>query len=363
MTRPIPGGRGPQSPLKFVVKTGPFPSGTDTTTVLRQPLFSPGPRQPPQQGFIVPNLLVTTLAVVALAPFIPVDLAAPRAPVPVRSDAPPNLLSTTLAPRPPFSQTDWSIAKTKQFVAQFDPPNVTINLAAPFIPVDWTAPVRPAARATDLPPNVTIGLPVAVQAPFLPVDFTASRASVRAITFDAPSLLLTAFAPIAPQPFFPLDWQPQRAKTLVSDAPYQANIALLTAPPPVMPFGQYDWQMPIQQPKPADHSWIPDLLNTTLVPGASPVVVTPPPPGVGKGKRRRILPDGQVVYATDYETAVLLRQFRQQKLIEAKNDIKPTFIVKPSKPIVLPEALFEDTNQREEEEFILLIHESTRRSH
>lgn len=28
--------------------------------------------------------------------------------------------------------------------------------------------------------------------------------------------------------------------------------------------------MPGRQPKPADHSWIPNLLNTTLVPGVAP---------------------------------------------------------------------------------------------
>jgi hypothetical protein len=92
-----------------------------------------------------------------------------------------------------------------------------------------------------------------------------------------------------------------------------------------------------------------------------------------RGKRRRILPDGSSIYATDLEMAQILRQYRAQKAIEAKRGVtvpakpQPQITVKASRPIVLPELVFEDQRRlkqlREEEEFILLIHESTRRSH
>lgn len=91
----------------------------------------------------------------------------------------------------------------------------------------------------------------------------------------------------------------------------------------------------------------------------------------GVRRRRRILPDGRNIEATDLEMSQILRQFRRQRAIQTKavplQEIAPHITVKPSRPIVLPEVLFEDRKRlkqlREEEEFILLIHESTRRSH
>lgn len=99
--------------------------------------------------------------------------------------------------------------------------------------------------------------------------------------------------------------------------------------------------------------------------------ISAPPQAGGKGgKRRRILPDGRHIYATDFEMSQILLNYRRQKSIELKTEIKPTEIksvrVKPSSPIVLPEVLFEDKKrlqQLEEEILVLLIHESTRRSH
>lgn len=90
----------------------------------------------------------------------------------------------------------------------------------------------------------------------------------------------------------------------------------------------------------------------------------------GVRRRRRILPDGRRVDVSDLEMAQLLRQFRRQRAIEAKavplQEIAPHITVKSSRPIVLPEVLFEDTRRlkqlREDEEFILLIHESSLRN-
>lgn len=106
-------------------------------------------------------------------------------------------------------------------------------------------------------------------------------------------------------------------------------------------------------------------------PGLVPTADQPPPIRGGVRRKRRILPDGTRIEATDLEMSQILRQFRRQRAIEAKTlplrEIAPHITVKPSVPIVLPEVLFEDTQRlkqlREEEEFILLIHESTRRSH
>lgn len=78
------------------------------------------------------------------------------------------------------------------------------------------------------------------------------------------------------------------------------------------------------------------------------------------GRRRRILPDGRRVYATDFETAKLLQQLRKQKSIEARNEAKQ--IEQVVKQEAKPEIIFEDPRILEEE-FILFIHESTRRDH
>ena len=99
------------------------------------------------------------------------------------------------------------------------------------------------------------------------------------------------------------------------------------------------------------------------------------PGAIGGGRRargkRRILPDGSSIYATDIEMVQILRNFRRQRAIEAKRapirEIAPHIVVKPSAEFKLPGMVFEDERRlkqlREEEEFILLIHESARRSH
>lgn len=79
------------------------------------------------------------------------------------------------------------------------------------------------------------------------------------------------------------------------------------------------------------------------------------------GRRRRILPDGRRVYATDFETAKLLQQLRKQKSIESRNETRIE-VKQEAKPEVQPEIIFEDPRILEEE-FILFIHESTRRDH
>lgn len=115
------------------------------------------------------------------------------------------------------------------------------------------------------------------------------------------------------------------------------------------------------------------LIQWTTGSFTQPVIV-PVPPGVGRGrgggKRRRILPDGRIIYATDMEMVAILRAYRQHKAIQAKEisdaaQASRELFVKPSKTtFVLPEVVFEDTDRLKqiEEELILLIHESTRRS-
>lgn len=103
---------------------------------------------------------------------------------------------------------------------------------------------------------------------------------------------------------------------------------------------------------------------TGLIPdvfGGSGIFEVLEPQKGGVRKRRRILPDGRQIYATDYETAVLLRQYRQQKRLAEKAQAlaeQTSKIFKPSVSI-LPKIVFEDTDRlkrlKEEEEWLVLM--------
>jgi hypothetical protein len=82
-----------------------------------------------------PNLLVTTLAAPAAAPFTSSDWIVMRPVQPWREYEAPNLILTTLAPvvPRPAIPTDWSLAWPIRRVEFTDPPNILVTLYTPTV--------------------------------------------------------------------------------------------------------------------------------------------------------------------------------------------------------------------------------------
>lgn len=239
-------------------------------TVLRGPLLFP--RQPVKQRplDVIPNLLLTTLAVVGVAaPFNQTDWPAPKTLPGVQQFQPPNL-TLSLPVAPPFQQTQWP-APIRQVLRSLDTqPNVTIRLdvpASPFTPVGWQTP-KSVARITLFEPQNLLVTTLAT--PFKPAQWTLPYQPQRAGLTDPVNLLNTALAPVGQAPFFNAIWfaPPAVLRAPVFDPP---NIALNL--PVASPFAQYQWPLPT----PGFRVVVIDVPNVTVNLPPGPV---PPPPDV-----------------------------------------------------------------------------------
>jgi hypothetical protein len=244
--------------------------------VLRAPTYSRVSRQSFISGFIAPNLLLSTLAVVAaVAPFSQKDWQSPQARRQVQAQVVPNLLPllpaavTTpfkqsdwsspfargrvyvgssgsqltlgIPPPPPFAQNDWIGPQAKR-PARFDVfPNLLAQFApvatVPFVQNDWAGPQAKKPPRVEVFPNLLVQLAPVVTPPFAQSDWSAPPPK-RLARFDVfPNLVLQV--PAVAAPFVQNDWPSVRAR-VSSFASVFPNVTTRLVPPP--PFQQTEWQ-------------------------------------------------------------------------------------------------------------------------
>jgi hypothetical protein len=204
-------------------------------TIFRDVLVSPQPTRPRHVTDAPPNLLLTTLAaaVIATAPFVPPDLPTARPAARYVADAPPNLLVGELAT--PFRQTDWPAPKERPKYVPDAPPNLLVGaLALPVFPPDLPTPRASARALPDATPNLLVG--VLAPAPFVPTDWPTPRQPGR-MAPDAPPNLLVGTLYVAPAPpFAPTETALPKAPPTpryVPDAPPNLQTSVFYVVPPV----------------------------------------------------------------------------------------------------------------------------------
>lgn len=257
--------------------------------VFRQPLVAPRPRKrAADQSFRVPNLLLTTLVVVAAAPFFgrtgdnPIVRKAQAQPALTATGRPPN----TIIPAFPVSRPDGveHRLQRKKYVqpaltATGRPPDTIIPAFPTSRPDTQTYPsARRSAQQAPQPPNLLLSTLAVAAPPELPVGRQTDwpnpvvrkhllRTTIARSSYDPP-------APVVPPEPFPvgrqLDWpNPSKRRTLggieFEHASYQE------IPDFLLTSLRHDWPNPVvrrsaQQPHP-----LPNLLSSTLF-------VTPLPP-------------------------------------------------------------------------------------
>lgn len=257
----FPGGKGPDKATKFVVHQGPFQDGADTTTQIRQPVYSAAPLPRPQRSESFANILCTVLTTVAVAaPFSQDDWSTPKShPVRDSGDWAQNLQGTTLRPVP-FSQEDWNLP-SKKVGQQYDIPNRlplgTVQAQAPFSQSEWGVPDK---KSTYVPGSVhRVVFTVPDVAPFTKYEWAEAEKKQTLQQESTQSRAILA-APAA-VPFSQEDWSgPGRKLT----QPQEITVNLLPlAPVAGKPFAQLDWSIP-HPARDVDYSWLPNLQGTLL---------------------------------------------------------------------------------------------------
>lgn len=194
--------------------------------------------------WLAPNLLVTTLAVVAL-PFVGSAQELPRRPVPVVQAWSQNLLQSTLAtptpvfgkaqdlpPRPVSTAPSWS-----QNLLQTP---LSATAPAPFFQSDWPVPVQRRLVALGFT-NRALIVPAAAS-PFSQGDWPNPRIAPRALTLRTwtDSRLLDTLSIVLPRPFAQTDWPVPR--------PTRRGLLTWLSGPLVdtteTPFSESEWPVP-----------------------------------------------------------------------------------------------------------------------
>jgi len=304
----LPGGKGPNKATEFALPRQPF-ADSAIIDVPRAPVFIESRRK----GFIsldlIPNLLLTTLASVAIVPaFVPEDTAQqPHRKYNVYADVVPNLLTTTLAvvgstpvtpvesagisqrklsqstdvvpnqlvrgiPQPfPFGGDDWPQIQAKRNVSLDTALNLlTTTLAAvaavpPFVPEDFAGSTKrpiPPGLFESVRNALPLGLPPA-PFPFVQSEWPTSRAKYQVQVNDWPNLLNTTLkVVVGTNPFTATD-TPSAPQRKQSYPDWQVSSLLTLGIPQQIPFSQCHWPLArvVQTTRTAD--W-PNLLNTTL---------------------------------------------------------------------------------------------------
>ena len=214
----------------------------DSVTTVRPPLYTERRAPPPQQGYAVPNLLLTTLAVAVAAtvvqhPPVYTPRVAPR--VQYAELVPNRLPLTSVAPEAaPFAQYAWEVpaAVAPARVEEVQRAPTLPSVVVPFYQAAWPAPCTRAPQRPDVAQN----------------------------------LLRSTLAPLEPTPFYQSDWAaPTRQRALRPDAQGSALLWQQVAAP--APFAQYDW------PSPARPAQLPPWeLGTSLALLSAPVVAGTP---------------------------------------------------------------------------------------
>lgn len=209
--------------------------GLDQEIVQRAPILS-GYKERPRRGVdLALNLLLTTLAVVAVqAPFVQTDWQRPVRATARQVEQAPNLLLSTLAPAAP----------------------------QPFAQLEWPRSRGGVRLPADLPQNL-IGTTLApVAEPFSLPDWPRPRSRLRLPSEQAQNLLATTLAPAAPEtPFAQIEWPRPKRPTEGSHVLYHRGFLQ-------EPFAQLEWRAPTRGRR-VDTGPAPNLLGTVLAPAAA----------------------------------------------------------------------------------------------
>lgn len=218
--------------------------------VFREALETKIPKRAWIQPDVIPNLLLTTLVIVATAPFHSVDLGQPfRAKAVPQAFIPPNTLLIGI-PAPivqaPFRQVDWPITVRRDAAGSMQLDLVSYQAAvasAPFFQTEWPNPlrVRPTPIAESIAGFTTRGIPR--PPPVLAIDWQNPPARKPQRFDDPPNLLTATLQAIAAKPFFAIDLgQPFKARIapLIEAVPN----SLILGIPQIMGFNTYDWPTP-----------------------------------------------------------------------------------------------------------------------
>ena len=259
--------------------------------------------------FIAANLLVTTLAAPVAAPFIPQPAEAIEKRPAIVEQAPPNLLTSTLAVTPtgtPFVPGQVTVLKSLRKVLLQDPANLlTTTLAppVPYFPPNGTPYIfRPLAvtkvgRVTNVAPyewnvqNLAVSITPVAQSPFVPVDYQVTLKR----KFVAPENV-TNLLPITQTLGFPSgDWPvlPKRR----FQPPEDVQNSLVTVFKAANPFSSGDWTIAFKRSVPVQYD------SAFNLPVINPLTILPP----GKNEIAYEIPRPKVVYYPDnaFNLAVL----------------------------------------------------------
>jgi hypothetical protein len=256
--------RGPWPLLAIIPFSG---ISADTTTILREPLYCPRiTKAEPQQQFLVPNLLLNTLA-----PF-PTDHFNQDFPTPPRAtiQQPDQYRSLNVAELArPFVQSDYPNPQPKRDIQRWEnPPNLTQEIASPFRQSDWPNPGKgPFQETWWIQDLLQQTLAPTGAAPFNQTDWSIPRAVTRLPVGDPQNLLETTLAPSGPKPFNQSDWvTPKRAVPQQPDIPTDIT-PILDAANPILVFREASFA-PVFKPQYRVDQGSPNLLGTTLKPAS-----------------------------------------------------------------------------------------------
>ena len=208
---------------------------------IRAPHFSKPRALPRQQPAVVPNLLVTTLAVVA-APFVPVEQAVSRAlevQQPQQLGSPYALIGN--AGEKPFALTDWPTppARPTQPAANFNSPLALLFEEKPFAQTDWPNPFVPSGQPPGQIP-ISIALTFEEQ-PFSQTDWPNPQIEVPQQPFQRGSWV-AVYEEAGEKPFLQSDWITPPAIKI--QQPVQVGSLLPHFGTEEKPFHQDDWPNP-----------------------------------------------------------------------------------------------------------------------
>lgn len=250
--------------------------------IFRGPLIAPISRKGFLAPDVIPNLLLTTLAVVAVAPFNQDDWPTPsRAKVLPQAECYSSTFALGIPPPPPNNQDDWPTPLRAKIAPQADSQSGVTTRGiprTPFTPVEGPQMVRARFLPPEVAPNLLLGtLAPVVSVPFANADWpnpvirrvwqdfshngTTTRGipppppfnqddqpnpvGQRGVRFDDPPNLLPILSVVPVAPFNQDDWPvPLRARN-APQAESSGGVGTRGIPPPP-PFAQRDWPLPLR---------------------------------------------------------------------------------------------------------------------
>lgn len=246
MAGPIPGGLGPQSPLKFVIA---------------EPLVA--------DSFV--------------PPFIPFDDSRPKllralllAPALWCNSG--DLLLNTLAPNPVLREPVTTHQPQRAPRVRDEPQlNLVINVAAPvaaqpFQNIDWRLPAKPWDAASPATWFNSVIMPEGPK-PFFGNESLPAPKQLRKQAESFPNWLVLQSQQAAPLPFFPQDWTQRKVQPSRAVEASQSLLQTTLAPQATPPFFGYAEQAP-SLPRRTEQSWTQNLLESTLFAQAPPFLGT-----------------------------------------------------------------------------------------